>query len=50
MEHETSNESVGPIFLLLVFVATKLVARIVLMVIFLPACAPLFFELLTLGF
>ena len=50
MEQVTPNEPVWPILILLYFASTKLVAQIVLRFICFLACAPIFFELLTLGF
>ena len=50
MEQEKPNDSVRPLLMLLEFEATKLVARIILKFIGLPACVPLFLKFLTLGF
>ena len=50
MEQEKPDGSVRPLLLLLDFLSTKLVSHIVLRFICFLACAPIFFEFLTLGF
>ena len=50
MEQETPNESVRPLFLILDFASTKIVAYIALRFAYFLACAPIFFELFKLGF
>ena len=50
MEQETPNESVRHLLMIIEFTVTKMFSQIVLMLIYLLACAPLFFVFLALGF